>query len=69
MDPEIGDAIRLPVGKRLKQHAVDDAEHRRRGADAERKRQDGEDGEPGTARQRPPCVAQILDQGRHASAL
>ena len=42
--------IRLRIGQRPQQHAVDDAEHRRVGADAERERQDRDDVNPGCRR-------------------
>ena len=68
VDPEVGDAAGIAVGKRTKQHAVDDAEDRGRGADPQRQGQGGDDGEPGAPRERPPRVTDVLDERAHRSA-
>ena len=51
------------------QHAVDDAEHRARGADAQRQGEDGGDGEAGTPTQFAPRIAKIGDDGVHGTGL
>ena len=68
VDPETGDAAGIAVGKRTKQHAVDDAEDRGRGADTQRQGQGGDDGEAGAPRERPPRVTDVLDERAHRSA-
>ena len=55
----------VDVGKRVQQNAVDDAEHRARGPDAQRQREHRGDGEAGTATQFPPGIAKIGDDGVH----
>ena len=66
VDPDIGQPVRIPVGQRLHQHAVDDAEDGGGRADAEGEREDGDGGEAGRPRERPNGVLQILQQ--HVSA-
>ncbi len=58
--PEAHELVGIRIGQRLDQHRVDDAEDRRRCADAEREREHGGRGERGPAvqpAQRPPEVA------------
>ena len=65
IDPEVHDPIRLAITERTQQHAVDDGEDRRRGADAESEREDGDGGETGSSSEHPQRVAQILKDGAH----
>ncbi len=61
-----------PIGlgerERLQQHRVDDAEHRRRGADAEREGEHGDRGERRRAPQHAPAVPHVLPQHLEAGA-
>ena len=60
---------RIPdVGRRLEEQAIDNAEHRRVGADAERQRDDRGDGQPRAPCERAQRVAQVGEQGVHARA-
>ena len=52
--------VAVRVGQRLEQHAVDDAEDRRVGADAERHRHDDDEGEAGVAAKGADPVAHVL---------
>ena len=49
-------------GEWLQQHRIDQAEHRRIGADAERQHADGDEGEDRIARERREAVADVLDR-------
>ena len=51
----------LGIRQRPQQHAVDDAEDRAGGADAERERQDGDEREAGRARELPDRVARVAN--------
>ena len=53
------DPIGIRVGKRPQQHAVDDAEDRRGGADAEAEREDGDEGEALGPDEHADAVAQV----------
>ena len=58
--------VGLRVGERTQQHAVDDAEDRAAGADAERQRQDGDDREARSPRQLAQRVAGVAQYvGKH----
>ena len=61
--PQIDKAIGQTERQRLQQHAVDDAEHRRRRADAERDGHDRDGGEAGRARHQPHAIAEVLPRG------
>ena len=52
----------VAVRQRLEQHAVDDAEDRAVGADAERERDDGDEREPGRSPQDAHRVGEVLPQ-------
>src|SRR5205085_5145607 len=58
-------ALGRRIGERLQQHAVDDAEDSRVGADPERKREDGDDRVAGAPGQRAKRVSQVLLQRLH----
>ena len=57
--------IRIGERRRAQQHRMDDAEHRRRGADAERERGNRQDGHATHARQRPHGVAKVAGEASH----
>ena len=57
--------LRVAVRQRPQQHGVNHAEDRRRGADAQRERQQGDGREAGTACQKPQAVPEILSKGAH----
>ena len=57
--------VRLRVSQRPEDHAVDDGEDRRVGPDAERQRQDGDEGESRRPQEVPDGVTEVLDQGGH----
>jgi len=59
---ELDDAVGIRVRQRAQEHAVDDAEHRRAGADAERQREDGGRGEPGPLAQDARAVPEVGPQ-------
>ena len=59
------DAMRIAVRKRIEQHVVDHAVHRRAGTDAERERQDGEEGEARLATDASPRILEISNDGPH----
>src|SRR5262245_20154570 len=61
--PDLDDAFRLRVADGLEEHAVDEAEDRGVGPKAERNRQDGKEGEAGTASERSPRITQVLAGG------
>src|SRR5262245_2343607 len=52
----------IGVRKWIEEHYIDDAEERRVRADAERQRDDGNQGEPGFLHQHPDAVMQVLSQ-------
>ncbi|HVL69518.1 MAG TPA: hypothetical protein VM364_19830 [Vicinamibacterales bacterium] len=58
--PQRDEPVRLLVGQRLQQHAMDDAEERRRGADAEGKGQDGDDRETASRQERACRDAEVV---------
>jgi hypothetical protein len=58
--------VRLRIGQRAQQHAVDDREDGGVGADAQRQRQHRDGGEAGAARELPRPVPQVLPQGVHS---
>ena len=66
-DPD--ERVGIGIGQRFDEHAVDDAEDRRGGADAERERQDGRGGEAGLLPQHARRVAKVLPEiGEQKSA-
>jgi len=64
-----GQATAVRVRERVEHRAFDHAEHRRGGADAERERDSGQDGEAQVLAQHPQAVAQVLQQGLHGDPL
>ena len=60
---------RIRVGKRPQEDAVDDAEDRGVGADAERQRRHGDGGEAGVRGEAAQSVADVLQQCLHHSLL
>src|SRR4029077_2893444 len=54
--------LRIGIGQRIEEHAVDDGEDGGVGADAEGKSEDRDEGEPGILAQRARAVAQILEE-------
>ena len=56
----------LAKRQRPQQHAIDDGKNGGVGADAERERQDGDEGKPGLAPQHTAGVADVLKQGEMA---
>ena len=58
---QVDDPVGFGVGKRPQQHAVDDAEDRCIGPDAEAERQDEREREPGHARQRAQRKTDVVD--------
>ena len=69
VDPEVREPIRCAIGQRPHQHAVDDGEDRRRGANAEAQSEDGERGEARAPAERSPRVSDVLAHGGHAPRL
>jgi hypothetical protein len=63
--PDLDDALRLRVGQRLQEDAVDQAEHGRVGADAQRQRQRRHGGESGAFDQATNCEAEVQEQTSH----
>ena len=67
---QVDEPVAVAVGQRLEQHAADDAEDRRVGADAERQREDDDGGEAGAVSQRAQRVPEIgrdaLEPGQSA---
>ncbi len=61
--------LRLGVAQRSEDHAVDDGEDRGVGADAQRERQDRDQGEPRRPQQVPDGVTEILNQRGHGAEL
>ena len=59
------EAIGVGVGERLQQHAVDDAEDRGDGAEAERQRERGDDQETRLFQQQAASVADIVNERVH----
>src|SRR2546430_1493035 len=57
--PDEGDAVGVWIGDRLEQYAVDEAEDGAHGADAKRKRENGNRGETGRLQQRTQPEADI----------
>jgi hypothetical protein len=56
------EAVRIAIGQRSKQHAVDDRKHRRRRADAERQGENRHTGERGLPLQHPQRMTQVPNQ-------
>ncbi len=66
VDPPVkddGEPVGVSVGKRLQEHRVDDAEDRRRGADAQRERGHRRGREPGVLPQGAKAVAKVAADG------
>ena len=59
------DPPRVQVGKRVEHHVVDDAEDRRRRADAERQGEHGQAGEAGAIAEGAESVPEVLPEGLH----
>ena len=64
---ELNDAIGVRIWQRLQEHAVHDAEDRRRRTDAERQRERRDDEKARTSRERACDVAEISQQRIHGS--
>src|SRR5690349_11572895 len=64
-DDRVHDAVGACVGKRVQQDGVDEGEHCRGGADAEREREHGDGGEARVAEEGAKAVAQILPECVH----
>ena len=69
VDPQVHHASRFAITERAHEDAADDAEDRRRRADAEAEREDGYGGETGRASQHAQRVAQILERWFASSRL
>ncbi len=67
LGPHEHEARGIAVGQRPQQDAVDDAEDRRAGADAEGDRQNRDDSESRVFLERAQCVIEILQKGVHSS--
>src|SRR5215510_10467840 len=61
-------ALRLRVRERAQEHGVDDCEDRRVSADAQRKRDDGDQCESWLLHQHSRAVSQVLNQSLHNSS-
>jgi hypothetical protein len=57
--PQVHNAVGFGIRERAQEHAVDDAENRRVGADADRQREDRHRGEAGMTAQRAQAVADV----------
>ena len=62
VEPDEDEAVGVPIGQRLEQHRVHDAEDGGVRADAERERDDDDDRQPAGAPEAAPCVAKIQQQ-------
>jgi hypothetical protein len=60
------DPVGIGVGKRAKEHGVDDREDGGRGADAQRERRDGGEGERALLTKRSQGILDVLDELFHA---
>src|SRR5204862_7393803 len=61
--PDADKLFRMRVGERPEKERVDRGDEDRVRADAERERADGDDGEPGLAKQLPKCVTEFFHVG------
>src|SRR5690242_4872109 len=59
------DAVRVTIGQAAHERAVDDAEHRRRQADADGERDDGDEGEAEVLAERAAAEADVAGEGGH----